>query len=89
MLRLSSSFNSGRGPIPETYDYLLKLSRGGLTLPASDLTDYVCKSFAMFELCETVTRKADLPERVAAEHILKLNNVPFSVRQSFCSNQIY
>ena len=76
--RVLLTFNSGRGPIPETYDYLLKLSRGGLTLPASDLTDYVCKSFAMLELCETVTRKADLPERVAAEHILKLNNVPLS-----------
>ena len=59
--RVLLTFNSRRGPIPETYDYLLKLSRGGLTLPASDLTDHVCKSFAMLRVmrnCHSQSRLA-------------------------------
>ena len=77
MFRLPNTltFSSDREPDPKTFDYILKLSRGGLTLPAGDLTHYVCKSFAMLELCEPIIRKADMPERVAAEYALKLNDV--------------
>ena len=69
------TFSSDREPDPETFVDTLKLSRGGLTMPAGDLTHYVCKSFAMLEFYEPIIRKADMPERVAAEHVLKLNDV--------------
>ena len=69
------TFSSDREPDPETFDYILKLSRGGLTLPAGDFTHSVCKSLAMLELCKPIIGKADMPERVAAEHVLKLNDV--------------
>ena len=51
----------------ECFDCLLTLSRGGLTLPASDLTHYVCKSFAVLELCMNMIHKTELHERDAAE----------------------
>ena len=36
----------------KSFEYLSTLSRGALTQPATDLTHYVNKSFAMLDLCE-------------------------------------
>ena len=66
----------------ECFEYLSTLSRGALTQPATDLTQYVSKSFAMLDLCEYVIPQSDLHERVAAENVLKFNNLP----QSFLSD---
>ena len=60
----------------ESFEYLLTLSSGGLTLPAYDLTKYVCTSFAMLELCDNMIHKTELHERDAAENMLKFNNLP-------------
>lgn len=77
------TFNSERESAFENFDYFLRLSRGGLTLPAVDLTHYVSKSFAMLELSQNIFRKIDVPERVAAEHVLRSNDLS----QSFlCDN---
>ena len=69
------TFSSDREPDPEIFEYILNLSLGGLTLPAGDLTHHVCKSFAMLELCQPIIRKVEMPKGVAAEHVLKLNDV--------------
>ena len=69
----------------ECFEYLSALSRGALTQPATDLTHYLSKSFAMLDLCEYIIRQSDLHERVAAEKVLKFNDLP----QSFlCDNHL-
>jgi len=55
------------------FDYLFKLSRGGLTLPSVDLSHYVAKAFAMLETALGFIMKTDLTERHAAEAILTRN----------------
>ena len=62
----------------QNFAYLLKLSRGGLIFPATDLSHYVCKSFAMLDVAQRVIRNTELPERLAAEHVLESNNLPLS-----------
>ena len=59
-------------------NYLQKLSRGGLLVPATDLRHYIAKSFAILDLCQHLTRDADLPERMAAEISLARNNFPIT-----------
>ena len=56
----------------------MKLSRKGLTIPSVDLTHYVSKSFAMLELSENIFRRIEVPERIAAEHVLTLNDAVLS-----------
>ena len=56
-----------------------------MTQPATDLTHYVSKFFAMLDLCIYIIRQSNLHERVAAENILKFNDLP----QSFlCDNYL-
>ena len=52
--------------------------RRGLTPSDSDLTQYVCKSFAMPELFDNMINKREHHESVAAEKVLKFNNFSLS-----------
>ena len=53
--------------------------------PATDLTHYISKFFAMLELCKYVIGQSDLHKRDAAENVMKFNNLP----QSFlCDNHL-
>ena len=70
--------SSSTDSLLENYDYLMKLSRKGLTIPSVDLTHYVSKSFAMLELSENIFRRIEVPERIAAEHVLTLNDAVLS-----------
>ena len=46
---------------------------------ASECFEYLSTlSFAMLDLCEYIIRQSDLPERVAAENVLKFNDLPQS-----------
>ena len=65
------------------FDYLLKLSRGGLILPSVDLAQYVSKSFAMLDTASIIIFKSTLPERVAGESVLTMN----TCAQSFLCEQ--
>ena len=62
----------------EKFEYLLKLSRGGLLLPSTDLSKYVCKASAMLDVAQNLIRTTELIERTAAEYILKSNDLPLS-----------
>ena len=78
-------YNSKNQSASECFEYLSTLSQGGLTQPATDLAHYVSKSFAMLDLCEYIIRQSDLHERVAAENVMKFNDLP----QSFlCDNHL-
>ena len=55
------------------FDYLSKLSRGGLTIPSVDLAHYVSKSFAMLDTANEAILKSTLIERVADEEVLMRN----------------
>ena len=78
-------YNTENQSASECFEYLSALSRDALTQPATDLTHYVSKSFAMLDLCEYIIRQSDLHERVAAENVLKFNDLP----QSFlCDNHL-
>ena len=65
------------------FDYLLKLSRGGLILPPVDLAQYVSKSFAMLDTASNIIFKSTLPERVGGESVLTIN----TCAQSFLCEQ--
>ena len=54
------------------------MSRGRLALPASDLTQYYCKSFAMQKLCDNMINKPEHHENDAAKNVPKFNNLPLS-----------
>ena len=56
------------------YDYLIKLSRGGLTVPSPDLLQCVAKSFAILDTTLEVIRKSALREIVASEYALNYND---------------
>ena len=60
------------------FECFLALSRTGLSLPASDMTQYVCKSFALLELCDYMIYKTELHKRDAAENVLKFSDLPLS-----------
>ena len=57
-------------------NYLKKLSRGGLIVPATDFRHYIARCFAILDLCQQLTRDSTLPERTAAEIALERNNFP-------------
>ena len=62
----------------KSFEYLSTLSQGALMQPATDLTHYVSKSFAMLDLCKYITCQSDLDDRVAAENMMKFNSLPQS-----------
>ena len=53
-------YNTENQSASECFEYLSTLSRGVLTQPATDLTHYVTKFFAMVDLCEYILRQSDL-----------------------------
>ena len=55
------------------FDYLSKLSRGGLTIPSVDLAHYVSKAFAMLDTANDAILKSTLMERVAGKEVLTRN----------------
>ena len=78
-------YNTENQSASECFEYRSTLSRGALTQPATNLTHVESKSFAVLDLCEYIIRQSDLQERVAAENVLKFNDLP----QSFlCDNTV-
>ena len=62
------------------FNYLDKLSRGGLVIPSLDLLHYVSKSFAiMYECMSDIIKKSSLPE-------WKLAGCVFSERNDYPSS---
>jgi hypothetical protein len=53
------------------HTYIQTLSRGGLTIPSSELTEYVCTAFAILQHTENIIRSSELDERKAASVMLK------------------
>ena len=78
-------YNTKNQSASECFEYLSTLSLGALTQPATHLTHNVSKSFAMLDLCEYIIRQSDLHERVAAENVLKFNDLPLSF---LCDNHL-
>ena len=50
--------------------YVQILSRGGLTIPSTNLVNYGCAAFTMLESADNLITKSGLPVRKAAEHVL-------------------
>ena len=50
--------------------YLQILSRGGLTIPSTNLINYVCTTFAVLKFVDDLITKSGLTVRKAAEHVL-------------------
>ena len=50
--------------------YVQILSRGGLTIPSTNLVNYGCTAFAILEFMDDLITKSGLPVRKAAEHVL-------------------
>ena len=50
--------------------YVQDLSRGGLTIPSTNLVNYGCAAFTMLESADNLITKSGLPVRKAAEHVL-------------------
>ena len=75
-------YNTENQSASKCFEYLSTLSQGALMQPATDLTHFVIKSFAMLDLCKYIICQSDLHERVAAENVLKFNDLP----QSFLSD---
>ena len=53
------------------HSYIQHLNRGGLTIPSSDLTDYICIAFAILEAMECHIRSSGVDARRAATSVLK------------------
>ena len=51
------------------HDYIRRLSRGGLTIPSSELTEYVCAAFAILEYTEHIIVSSELPAHLSLIHI--------------------
>ena len=66
-----SIYNTENQSAFECFQYLSTLSRGALAQPATDLTNYVSKSFAMLDLFEYIIRQSDLHEKIAPENVIK------------------
>ena len=68
------------------HDYVGSLSRGGLTIPSSHLTEYVCAAFAILEHAESIITSSKLQTRRAAtivlNHVLRCN--PGSIPRFTC-----
>ena len=54
----------------DDHKYIKILSRGGLTIPSPNLTEYVCNAFAILDICEQTIINSELPERDAAQQTL-------------------
>ena len=52
------------------HDYIRRLSRGGLTIPSSELTEYVCAAFSILEYTERIIVSSELPAHRAASVLL-------------------
>ena len=50
--------------------YVITLSRGGLTMPSTNLVNFVCTAFATVELVDDLKTKSGLPKRKELEHVL-------------------
>ena len=53
--------------------YIKTLSRGGLTIPSSNLTEYVCTTFAVLDWINSALKQSKIPVRRAAH--ISLENV--------------
>ena len=69
-------YNTENQSASECFEYFSTSSRGALMQPATDLMHYVSKSFAMLDLCEYIIHPSNLHERVAAENVIKFNDLP-------------
>ena len=69
-------YNTENQSASECFEYLSTLSRGVLIQPATDLTHFASKVFAMLDLCKDIIHQSDLHERVAAENVMKFNDLP-------------
>ena len=78
-------YNTENQSASECCEYFSTLSRDALTQPATDLTHYVSKFFAMLDLCEYVIGQSDLHERVAVENVMEFNDLPLSF---LCDNHL-
>ena len=56
------------------FNYLNKLSRGGLMISSIDLLHYVSKSFTILDCINDITKKSSLPERKLVEYVLSERN---------------
>ena len=52
------------------FSYVLNLSRGGPTMPSTNLANYVCTAFAVLEFVDDLITKSGLTIRYVAEHAL-------------------
>ena len=52
------------------HEYLITLNRGGLTIPSSNLVNYVCDAFAVLSATENVLNRSKLTARNAAKEAL-------------------
>ena len=68
------------------HDYVRSLSRGGLTIPSSPLTEYVCTVFAILEYAENIITSSKQETHRAAtivlNHVLSCN--PGSIPRFTC-----
>ena len=63
--------------------YITILNRGGLTIPSTSLTDYVCTSFAILSFTKNSVIKSNIRARKAAEIVLSHT---FGIYQDFTCN---
>ena len=68
--------NSAFERMEDENNYLKKLSRVGLIVPATDFRHQIAKCFTILDFCQHLTRDSTLPERTAAEIALERNNFP-------------
>ena len=52
------------------FSYLQILSRAALTIPSTNLANYVCTTFAILEFEDDLITKSGLTVRIATEHVL-------------------
>ena len=52
------------------FSYLQILSRAALTIPSTNLANYVCATFAILEFVDDLITKSGLTVRIATEHVL-------------------
>ena len=62
--------NGDSGAENPDFFYVQFLLRGCLTIPSTNLVNYVCTVFAILEFVDDLITKSGLPVRKAAEHVL-------------------
>ena len=62
--------NSDNGAENPDFSYVQILSRAGLTIPSTNLVNYVYTALAILEFVDDLRTKSGLPVRKAAEHVL-------------------